>query len=197
MANTQLDIAICGAGIAGLTAAIALLKHPLISVQIYEQASELREIGASIALGPNGLRTLERLGLDNAINDEIGYRGPSKMPMIYKHWKTNEVLATDHHENVTEHLHHTARYYRAHLQEALLEHVPREIIHLRKRFVSLESDSEGVTVSFEDGTEARADILLGADGLRSVRPGLCPTLWHALSHALLREFASILSQIWN
>jgi 2-polyprenyl-6-methoxyphenol hydroxylase-like FAD-dependent oxidoreductase len=166
--SPRLQVAICGAGIAGLTAAIALRKQPNIGVQIYEQASELKEIGASIALGPNGLRTLERLGLDNAIRDEIAYRGPSNIPMIYRHWKTDEVLGLDYHENVTEYLHRTARYLRTHLQEALLERVPKEIIHLGKRFAGAEVDSDGVSVSFEDGTTARADILVGADGLRSV-----------------------------
>jgi 2-polyprenyl-6-methoxyphenol hydroxylase-like FAD-dependent oxidoreductase len=166
--STTLYIAICGAGIAGLTAAIALLKHPNIKVQIYEQATELKEIGASIALAPNGLRTLERLGLENAVSDEVGYRGPSNIPMIYKHWKTNEILGRDFHDNVTEHTHQTARYLRAHLQEALLKNLPIDVIHLGKKFRSVEVDSEGVRVSFQDGSMARADIFLGADGLRSV-----------------------------
>lgn len=166
--SSNLEIAICGAGIAGLTAAIALLKHPLINVQIYEKATELKEIGASIALGPNGLRTLQRLGLENAISDEVGYRGPSKIPMIYKHWKTNEVLGQDYHGDVTEPSHHTARYLRAHLQEALLENVPRDIIHLGKTFENVKIHDNGVEVGFKDGTAIKADILIGADGLRSV-----------------------------
>ena len=166
--SPKLDIAICGAGIAGLTAVIALRKQPNVNIQIYEQAAELREIGASIALGPNGLRTLERLGLDNAISDEVGYRGPSKIPMIYKHWKTNEILGLDHHQDINEHFHRTARYYRAHLQEALLEHVPRDIIHLGKNFSSVKTTDTGVTIKFADGDQVKADILIGADGLRSV-----------------------------
>jgi salicylate hydroxylase len=80
-----LQVVIVGAGIAGLTAAIALRKHPLINVTLYDKATELKEIGASIALGPNGLRTLERLGLHDAISDEVSYRGPSNIPMIYRH----------------------------------------------------------------------------------------------------------------
>jgi salicylate hydroxylase len=167
----QIHIAICGAGIAGLTAAIALRKLPNINLAIYEQATELREIGASIALGPNGLRTLQRLGLDNTIRDEVAYRGPANIPMIYRHWKTNDVLGLDYHEDVNEYLHRTARYYRAHLQEALLEHVPRDIIHLGKTFMAAEASEDCVALEFGDGTAARADILVSADGPRSV--GFC------------------------
>ena len=79
-----MHIAITGAGIAGLTAAIALLRHARIDVQVYDKATELREIGASIALGPNGLRTLEKLGVGNALEDEVAFRGPSSLPMIYR-----------------------------------------------------------------------------------------------------------------
>ncbi|KAL5329593.1 hypothetical protein ACEPPN_003107 [Leptodophora sp. 'Broadleaf-Isolate-01'] len=174
--SEKLHIAIAGAGIAGLTAAITLLKHPLIEISIYEKATELKEIGASIALGPNGLRTLERLGLHDAISDEVAFRGPSNLPMIYRHWKTNEIIGNDSHENVTEYLHQTARYHRGHLHSALAKHVPSEIIHLRKQIVDVEVDpSQGVTLKFQDGSIVTADLLLGADGLHSgVRQSFVP-----------------------
>jgi salicylate hydroxylase len=164
-----IQIAVVGAGIAGLTAAVALRKHPHIHVELYERASELKEIGASIALGPNGLRTLERLGLDNAISCEVSYRGPANIPMIYRHWKTNEIIGKDEHENVTEYLHRTARYHRAHLHQALLENVPEDLIHLGKKLVAANVDAQGVDLEFEDGTSATADLVLGADGLHSVK----------------------------
>lgn len=47
-----LQVAIVGTGIAGLTLAIALRKHPRLNVELYEKATELKEIGASITLGP-------------------------------------------------------------------------------------------------------------------------------------------------
>ena len=167
--STTLQVAIVGCGIAGLTAAIALRQHPRINVILYEKATELKEIGASIALGPNGLRTLERLGLHDAINDEVAFRGPSNIPMIYRHWKTNEIIGGDVHENVSEYLHRTARYHRGHLHQALLENVPHDIIHLGKKLVSATADPRnGVKLEFRDGTTATADILIGADGLRSV-----------------------------
>jgi salicylate hydroxylase len=82
---SKLRIAIAGAGIAGLTAAIALQKHPGIDVQLYERASKLEEIGASIALGPNGMKTLDRLGVENALSDEIAFKNlQTRQPHIYR-----------------------------------------------------------------------------------------------------------------
>jgi NAD(P)-binding Rossmann-like domain len=81
---TKLTVAIAGAGIAGLAVAIGLRDHPHIEVQIYEKAKRLEEIGASIALGPNGMRTLERLGIENALDDSVAFRNQSGYPMIYR-----------------------------------------------------------------------------------------------------------------
>ncbi len=79
-----LHIAIVGAGIAGLSAAIGLRDHPAIDIQIYERAAQMQEIGASIALGPNGMRTLDRLGVENALDDSVAFRNKSGFPMIYR-----------------------------------------------------------------------------------------------------------------
>ncbi|KAI9154965.1 Salicylate hydroxylase [Paramyrothecium foliicola] len=176
--NGKVHIAIIGAGIAGLAAAISLKDHPGIDVQIYEQASELREVGASIALGPNGLRTLQRLGVDNALDESIAFRNKSGYPMIYRHWKTNEIVSTDSHRGYVDSHHYTARFYRPHLQQALLQCVDHSAIHLKKSFEAVKFDdtSKKVHITFVDGTTAAADILLGADGIHSpVRTSFVPT----------------------
>ncbi|KAL4786984.1 hypothetical protein BJX76DRAFT_364483 [Aspergillus varians] len=173
-----LRVIIAGAGIGGLATAISLkriAKIPNLEVQLYEQAPELLEIGASIALSPNGMRTLEKLGVHNALTDEVGFRGPSGIPQIFRHWKTNQVVSVDTHRDVPDPRHHTTRFHRGHLHAALLEHVPRESIHLGKKLVRAEANEQGVSLHFEDGTTAHGDILIGADGLKSkVRQSFIP-----------------------
>jgi salicylate hydroxylase len=183
----KIHVGICRAGVAGPTASIALLKLPNIHVEIYEKATTLREIGASITLGPDGLRTLQRLGIDNCISDEVTYRGPVNIPIIYRYWKTNDILGLYYHREVNEYLHLTARYYRAHLQEELLKHVPNDTIHLRKKFIAAHIDAAGVVLQFEDGKNARVDILVGADGLRSVSYINLP-YWLGVIHPETRHF---------
>ncbi|KAF4339045.1 monooxygenase FAD-binding [Fusarium beomiforme] len=167
--SPKLEVAIAGGGIAGLITAIALLKHPHVNVQVYERAPEFKEIGASIALGPNGLRTLERLGVENALAEGFAQRQKSGYyHMIYRHWKTGEVIDYDVHNSVDTRKHATARFHRAHLHQALLENVPEGVVHLGKTTVDVKADpDEGATLYFEDGTTATADIVIGADGLRS------------------------------
>ncbi|KAH7261010.1 uncharacterized protein BKA55DRAFT_560119 [Fusarium redolens] len=166
--SPKLEVAIAGGGIAGLITAIALLKHPNVNVQVYERAPEFKEIGASIALGPNGLRTLDRLGVENALVEGFAQRQKSGYPMIYRHWKTGEVIDYDVHTSVKTKKHATARFHRAHLHQALLENLPEGVVHLGKTTVDVKADpDEGATLYFEDGTTATADVVIGADGLRS------------------------------
>ncbi|CEN61059.1 hypothetical protein ASPCAL07726 [Aspergillus calidoustus] len=176
--SRPLKVLIAGAGIAGLATAVALERVSSIAnlnVQLYEQAPELLEIGASIALSPNGMRTLEKLGIHSALSDETGFRGPSGIPQIFRHWRTNQVISVDTHSNVPDSRHHTTRFHRGHLHSALLEHVPRESIHLGKRLTRAEAGNNGVALYFDDGSSAHGDILIGADGLKSkVRQSFIP-----------------------
>ncbi|KAF4468693.1 Monooxygenase FAD-binding [Fusarium albosuccineum] len=168
-ASPKLEVAIAGGGIAGFVTAIALLKHPGINVQIYERAEELREIGASIGLGPNGLSSLDKLGVQNAFEDDILYRQKSGWPHIYRHWKTGEIIDHDEHHDVKNPKHFTTRYHRAHLHRALYENLPNNIVHFGKKLIDVSTDpEEGVTLSFQDGTVAKADICIGSDGVHSV-----------------------------
>ncbi|KAL0570339.1 hypothetical protein V5O48_011636, partial [Marasmius crinis-equi] len=166
-------IAIVGGGIAGLASAISLQRLPNVSVHLFEQASELREVGASIALGPNGLRGLEEMGVGEALGDDVGFRSDHGIPHIFQHWKTGEVLATERHSpGVTESRHHTSRFYRPHLVQVLASHIPSDKLHLGKRLVGIKfsEDTDGATgkpiLQLED-EEFIADLVVGADGIKS------------------------------
>src|SRR4051812_10445852 len=78
-------VAVVGAGIGGLAAALALLKRG-IDVEVYEAASELKEVGAGIQVSSNGTRVLFALGLEEPLK-RIQVL-PSKR--IIRHWSTGE-----------------------------------------------------------------------------------------------------------
>ena len=67
-------VLIAGGGIGGLTAAVAL-RQAGFEVQVFEQAEEIREIGAGIAISPNAISALRRIGLDQALPDALQH-GP-------------------------------------------------------------------------------------------------------------------------
>lgn len=183
-------VAIIGAGIAGLSAALSLRhflpSHPnVVEVTIYEKATQLREIGASIALNPSGLRILDKLGVEEALSPEIAYRQPSGHPMVYLHWLTSEIIAWDEYRGfVDQERHSTARYHRAYLQRALLralEGIPDVDLRLGVRAKSFDilgdgvNGGPGVAINFEDGSTAEVDLLIGADGIHSkVRQDFAP-----------------------
>src|SRR5215469_4902886 len=64
--NTSRKVVVVGAGIGGLTAALALLKRG-IDVEVYEQSDQLKEVGAGIQISSNGTRVLFALGLETAL----------------------------------------------------------------------------------------------------------------------------------
>src|SRR3954463_1456176 len=78
-------VLIAGGGIGGLTAALALLKSG-IDVDVYEQAPELKEVGAGVQLAPNGTRVLYALG----VGDELKAPSGEAESREIRHWKTGE-----------------------------------------------------------------------------------------------------------
>ncbi|KAL2202419.1 salicylate 1-monooxygenase [Sarocladium strictum] len=163
----QNRIAVIGAGIAGLTA--ALQDQPHLDVQIYERATELQEVGATIALGPNGLRILDSLGVSEALTDDVGLRNHTARSMIYRHYQTDEEISADVHNGPVQYKHQTARFFRPHLQKVLLNHIKPGRLHLSKGFQSIQrtSTNDALTINFQDGTSVEADLVFGADGIHS------------------------------
>ena len=81
-------VAVIGGGIGGCTAAHALLQKGF-DVHVYEAQPELKEIGAGVALGPNAMKALRALGLEQAVRD-VAYQGDYQYLLS---WKSGRVIS--------------------------------------------------------------------------------------------------------
>jgi 2-polyprenyl-6-methoxyphenol hydroxylase-like FAD-dependent oxidoreductase len=170
--TSSCDVAIVGGGIGGLTLAASLLQQS-ISVQVFEQDTELREIGAGIAIGGNATRLLQRLGVDLA---QVANMPPA---LEFRRWRDGRLLWS----------HPIGEWYRqeigapyltlhrATLQRLLAAAVPPHCIQLNHRLLGLSGESAGVRLRFENGDDVVARIVVGADGVQSaVRRYVCPDI---------------------
>ena len=162
MARTT-RIAIIGGGIGGLTAAHALSRRGF-EVAVYEAAPELKEIGAGVALGPNAMKALRSLELEDAIRDVAG-RSDGQMLC---NWKTGRVISQMDPAAQAEHFGAAAcTVHRADLLDVLAASLPDGIVTLGARCVGVEPDGDLARARFEDGAEIEADLIVGADGIHS------------------------------
>jgi salicylate hydroxylase len=165
--STPRKVVVVGAGIGGLTAALALLERG-IDVEVYEQSNELKEVGAGIQISSNGTRVLFALGLEAALA-RVQVR-PERREL--RHWSTGETwhwfdLGDKNVERFgTPHL----MLHRADLHDLLAGAVrakKRDAIALNKRCVAVASQAGHAEATFADGSTVRAAYVIGADGIHS------------------------------
>ncbi|MEU8636071.1 FAD-dependent monooxygenase [Amycolatopsis sp. NPDC048633] len=155
------EIAVIGGGIGGLATAAFLHRAGLRST-VYEQARELKEVGAGLMAAPNLTRLLRELDAlpANAVPLDIGWE--------FRRWQDGTVLSSEDLRESCRTLYGERTYtlHRADLLAALAAAVPAGTVRLGKRCVSVEVGSR-VTLRFEDGSLAEADVVIGADGVHS------------------------------
>jgi salicylate hydroxylase len=163
----KLHIGICGAGIGGLTAAIAMAKAGA-KVTVLEAAPELGEIGAGIQMTPNASRLLVNWGVGEVIGDNLVEFEELNM----RRRDGTLVGYTRMIPNVRRNLGYPWwLVHRMHLHEGLVK-VARKagadlIINARVADIDWTS-SKRVTVVTETGQKYSFDLLVGADGVHSV-----------------------------
>ncbi len=156
-------VAIIGGGIGGLTAARALCRRG-IEVAIYESAPELREIGAGVALGPNAMKVLRSLGLEDDVRAIAGRWDWA----LTRNGKTGRVISkTGREQQASLFGSAGATAHRADLLDVLSNSVPSELVTLGTRCIGVEPDGPVAVARFEDGAEVEADLIVGADGIHS------------------------------
>lgn len=160
----SLQIAIIGAGIGGMTAAIALARAGH-NVRVFEQAARFGRVGAAIALAPNAVKVLDGLGLGEAIRRNAF----SPAFRVSRDWDTGA-------ETSRIELRHTAerRYgspmmiaHRADLLAALEAAVPADRVRFKSRLTGIAQTAKSARLTFEDGFGYDCDAVVAADGIHS------------------------------
>ncbi len=162
-----MHVAVIGAGIGGLSAALCLARAGISDVTIYERATALSEIGAGIQISPNGSRILHELGLGPAL-DAVAVR-PRTGDM--RRWEDWSLLSTSPlgDDVVAEYGFPYYHVHRADLLRVLADAVASSHVVLGRRLVGLDPAADGaVSLAFVDGDPAVADVVIGADGIHSV-----------------------------
>jgi len=193
---------IIGSGVGGLCAAIAL-RQAGIDAHVYEKADLLGDVGAGLVIWSNAIRALRMLGLaDDALHAGATLQRGEISTATGRVMKRTDLAS--HQRLYSE---PTAAIHRAALSRVLLARLPANAIHLNQKCERVEQDAGGATAHFADGSSTRADLLIGADGIRSaVRGQFFPnvalrysgyTAWRGVVQTKDESALGITSETWG
>ena len=157
-------IAIVGAGLAGLTGA-GLLQQQGYEVSVFEQAQSFWRIGSGITLGPNTAKVMRRLGTEEA----MVRAGIKPDAYISRDAQTGETLNELLFDRECEERFGGpfVNIHRADLHQILVSALKPGTIRFYHELAGLAHSPSAVTMEFTNGSRAEADIVIGADGIRS------------------------------
>jgi salicylate hydroxylase len=157
-------IAIVGGGLAGLAAAQAL-KTLGMTAEVFETAPALGEIGAAVNISPQAFKALRGAG----VGDQVAAVGTTSPGIYTRNMQTGEFLEFNDRFKSAER--YGAPYYtfhRADLLDALAKSLDPSAVHLGHRLTGLSERGDSTVLDFANGAKVQADIVIGADGVRSV-----------------------------
>lgn len=163
----QRDVAIIGAGIGGLTLALALRQRGFAPT-IYERAAVLGEVGAGLTLWPNATKALASLGL----NEELDRIGDEPVHQMIRNGETGEILQVFERKSVMRPTYGAPllQIHRRDLHDMLVRALEKRApgsVRLNCPLVSVEPDAARPAAIFADGRRVEADLIVGCDGIRS------------------------------
>jgi 2-polyprenyl-6-methoxyphenol hydroxylase-like FAD-dependent oxidoreductase len=165
-----MTVDIIGAGIGGLTTAIALQQKG-INVHIYEKSPELKPLGAGIVLANNAMQVYEKLGLKAEIESKGNPVSSLKITDIKLRPLSNVDLKLFEQKYGCQNI----AIHRGQLQQILLKHIAANSLKSGHELIGIEKKDNNNHLKFQNGIEIKSAITLGADGLNSaVRKNLFP-----------------------
>lgn len=153
-------VAIVGGGIGGVATVLALRQRGL-DADVYEQAPQLKEVGAGVAVHPNGARMLRHLGL----GAQLAQHGARWLDPQFRRFDGTLVAPwwpAGEGERIE-----IYGMHRADLLQMLLDQVPADAVHAGHRCVGFSQDDDNAVLRFDNGAEVEADVVIGADGIHS------------------------------
>ncbi|OYN78933.1 FAD-dependent urate hydroxylase HpxO [Mycolicibacterium sphagni] len=159
-----MKVAIIGAGMGGMSAAIAL-RQIGIETEVYERVTENKPVGAAISVWSNGVKCLNYLGLEQ----ETAQLGGIVETMSYVEARTGDTMCRFSMQPLIDQV--GQRPYpiaRAELQSMLMEAYGIDEINFGMKMVAVADGADAATATFADGTTVAADIIIGADGASSM-----------------------------
>ncbi|MBM7334405.1 FAD-dependent monooxygenase [Alcanivorax marinus] len=165
VSTTKPTIAVIGAGLGG-AAAGALLQKAGYPTQVYEQAPEFSRLGAGIHLGPNVMKVMHRIGIEDALD---------RMGSHPDHWFSRDGATGEYLSRIPlgdfAKKEYGASYITVHrgdLHALMVDQLDQDRLHFGKRLEKVDDQGDKVVMTFTDGTQDTADIVIGADGVNSV-----------------------------
>lgn len=161
----NLRIAIVGGGYGGAAAAKALQNIGAENVHVYEQAPALGQVGAGIGLRPPTVELFRQWGIFDAI---AAVSSPSDHLEILSA-DGQHVLANEEWPflNAYDQVNHNRMIHRGDFIDALLSVLPEGMVHLGYKLATIKDNGDHATLTFENGEVITADVVIGADGIRS------------------------------
>ena len=162
--SSSCKIAIVGGGLAGLAAAHALQTFGM-KAEVFETAPALGEIGAAVNVSPQAVKALQAIG----VGDQVAAVGNTSPGIYTRNMQTGEFLElNDRHKAAARYGAPYYTFHRADLLDALASGLDHGAIHLDHRLTGIAERSDRILLAFANGTEVEAEIVIGADGVRSV-----------------------------
>ncbi|TFK70746.1 salicylate hydroxylase [Pluteus cervinus] len=168
MASKDFTIAFVGGGMVGLACAIPL-SHAGFKVDVYESAKEFGEVGAGVVLACNGRCALKGLGLLDPLYAQLGEAKNNLLTAF------QFISGVGDNELIYPANERILGLYRPDYMDAIMPLIDPSIVHFGKQCILVDKTPPEVsggrpttTLHFADGTTAVADLVIGADGIKSI-----------------------------